>query len=438
MEIATNAVFAAMLIQASQFARDIELPLQTPLERSNVVVFRTYVSWSQADSDLHAYLAYKGGYEFRFAHGCIDGFNTRDSYTDLQRPAELVLLSGEVKHTQDACFAKVRKAFSNLGYSNVSLLNTAPEVKGPITVQGGVVPRFIFRWPEPGDPQFPEAQVEVNANRLTIEHLSLVSKAFWRNSWPITFGTTNTLEQALGKPPPRGEKRTELEVHDVDREYAIAYLRAILPSVNEFCSKLVPPLPQQVLLDDVSMGESAVALRFGRVQVSLGLRSGFKVVLFAGHVWAVHAPDSYETSPWWREEVRQSKEYLEPTRFSGRDATEKVRRLLLDRLALDEKTLFLDLDPVFDLRANATATNGIRRFVFHWQRAESDEQRTERQRRQELPEMSVSAEVDAVSGDIKAINFFHPSLNRPDPKVDQPMHSDKPKEASSGTEIEAK
>jgi hypothetical protein len=37
----------------------------------------------------------------------------------------------------------------------------------------------------------------------------------------------------------------------------------------------------------------------------------------------------------------------------------------------------------------------------------------------------VSAEVDAVSGDIKSLNFFHRSLEQPDPKVQLPL-SDPP------------
>ena len=169
MEIATNAVLAAVLIQASDFSRCLDLPLETPLQASNVVTFRVGMSWNQADSDLNGYLAYKGGFEFRFAHGVIDSFNTRNSYIRLQRPGDSALLRGDVRYDEAACWGKAREVFRNLGYTNISLLNDTPEINGPIPVRGGVVPRYVFRWPAPGEAWFSEARIEVNAEKGTIE-----------------------------------------------------------------------------------------------------------------------------------------------------------------------------------------------------------------------------------------------------------------------------
>jgi hypothetical protein len=254
MEIATNAVLVAVLLNASQFVKSIDLPLPTPLERSNVVAFRIGIAWSQAESDLGCYLAYKGGYEFTLSHGGVDGFHTRDSFTDVQHPSELKSLVGEVRFSEAECFTKAKEVFQNLGYTNLALLNAAPQVTRPIRARAGTVPRFVFRWVPPDDPQMVEAQVEVNANKLTIEHLSLVNKAFWRKSWPITFGTTNTLQQALGKPSAPRALREDLEVRGLTRDYAIAYLQAALPEISDFCSKLGPPFPGQVSMQDFGGG----------------------------------------------------------------------------------------------------------------------------------------------------------------------------------------
>jgi len=262
-----------MLIQATDFVKHIGLPLQTPLEHSNVVVFRVRASWSQAASDLTCYLAYKGGYEFVFSHGHIDSFNTRDSYHTLQNPDDLDKMVGPVRYSEAECLAKVRQALTNLGYSSVALLLAAPEVKGPIKLEAASVPRFVFRWPETPGSKFSNAEVEVNSTTLRIENLYLGGRDFWREPWPITFGTTNTLEQALGKPPLPKPKRTELEVKDLSREYAMAFIQAILPEVSEFCSKLGPPFPAEVTMDEISMGESEVALKRSRVSASLRLKS---------------------------------------------------------------------------------------------------------------------------------------------------------------------
>lgn len=103
--------------------------------------------------------------------------------------------------------------------------------------------------------------------------------------------------------------------------------------------------------------------------------------------------------------------------MSSRDAVEKVRQVLVERLGFNKKAMFLDTDPVFSMEPNPSATNGLRRYVFQWQRPETAQQREERVAKRVLPYIAVSAEVDAVSGDIKTMNFFDRSLERPDPQL---------------------
>ena len=109
--------------------------------------------------------------------------------------------------------------------------------------------------------------------------------------------------------------------------------------------------------------------------------------------------------------------------------------VLLGRLGLDEKSLFLNGEPVFSLKPNTSTTNGIRRYVLQWQRPETEEQRKERTRNQILADASVSAEVDAVSGEIKTLNFFHHSLERPDPQIEVPMRAPQADEAKGSQNI---
>jgi hypothetical protein len=101
------------------------------------------------------------------------------------------------------------------------------------------------------------------------------------------------------------------------------------------------------------------------------------------------------------------------------ELADKVRRIALDRLHLPEHELFLDTPPIFTLIANPAATNGIRRFAFHWQKPTTGVENPG----QNPPEISISAEVDAVSGDIKALNFLHKWFRRPDPESKPPTSS---------------
>jgi len=417
MELATNAILAAVLVQASAFVTDLDIPLETPLVESKVKAFNSYTNWSRNGPELACYLGYAGGYEFRHLHGCIMSFDTLDAYTRMQNPKDLVKLLGEFRYTQEECLAKAKDAFRRLGYTNLTFMADEPDVVTPTFTRGGrKIPRYIFRWPMRNDAarRMSEAEVEVNASRLTIEDLRLFSPEFWRESWPITFGTTNVYEE----PDPIAPTRAGLEVRDVSREYALAFIRAVLPQISEFCAKLGPSIPSRVEETDIVMGGSEVAIKKGRLSASLRLKSGYLVVFHAGHVWAVHAKDVSYNHPTRRKYFKDSSEYRDPTKLSKEDAATKVRQILVERLALPEQPLFLDTEPVFAGTWDPAMTNALRRYVFHWQRPETAEQRDERLKNQVLPEVSVSAEVDAVSGEIKAINFLHKWFERPDPSFE--------------------
>src|SRR5437879_2440624 len=146
----------------------------------------------------------------------MESFNTRASFCHLQRPSELALLADQVKYNEEQCFARAQTVFRQLGYTNianVALLDPPAEVERPLRLADGrIVPRFVFRWPDAGNPQFSDARIEINASNLNVEDLYFGNRAFWRRPWPITFGTTNTLEQAMGVPASPKSKQMELQV----------------------------------------------------------------------------------------------------------------------------------------------------------------------------------------------------------------------------------
>ena len=140
---------------------------------------------------------------------------------------------------------------------------------------------------------------------------------------------------------------------------------------------------------------------------------------WAGRVTAVYTEDAYSPKEAERPNVR---DYEGPVRWTREQAVEKVRRLVLDKFALPEKPLYLDVSPTFRYAPEPGATNGFNRYVFYWQKPETEQERNERIDRRILPELSVWAEVDAASGAIKLLSLMHPSLYRPDPKLDVPMN----------------
>jgi hypothetical protein len=427
MEIATNAVLAAILLEVGAAVKPLDLPFETPLVPSKVTRFHVRPVIRRSGTGLSGVLFYQGGYRFTFGHGIIEGFNTPKTYTRIQDPSEMDRFAGRVRYTEAECLAKFKETMRALGHTNLAILDRPPRVEGPVKFEGNVIPRYVFKWPDPtGKLQawMHVVEAEVNAEKLRVEAFELISPDFRRRPWPITLGQTNVAPPAATPPKPL---RTELEVKEVSQEYAMAFIRAILPAVEEFGRKFGPPLNRPVAEEDIVMGESSVQMydqrKPRRVWASLRLKSGYQVDYCTGRVMAVHTQDIYSIRGGWDDErLRDTEEYRGPTRFTQEQVVEKVRRLVVDRLGLPEKPLFLNTQPVFYYTAVGTATNTLRRYVFAWKRPETPEQEAERLSRQIIPEISVLAEVDAVSGVIKALSLMHPSLDQPDPKIDVPMN----------------
>jgi len=110
----------------------------------------------------------------------------------------------------------------------------------------------------------------------------------------------------------------------------------------------------------------------------------------------------------------------------------------VERLGFPEHELFLDTPAHFSSWPNPDYTNGVRRFEFRWQKPETPEEQAQRERDSIFPEISIAAEVDAVSGNIKALNFPHRWFERPDPKIDVPMHPDASRNESATPDPKAK
>ena len=87
MEIATNAVLTAVLLDVSTAVRPLGLPLETPLEAAKVNHFRVWPEYGATDVWLRSALRYEGGYSFRYGWGIIDSFETPNAYTTLQDPS---------------------------------------------------------------------------------------------------------------------------------------------------------------------------------------------------------------------------------------------------------------------------------------------------------------------------------------------------------------
>jgi hypothetical protein len=259
------------------------------------------------------------------------------------------------------------------------------------------------------------------AVRFSVKALGLRSREFQSKPWPVTLGQTHV---AKAPPDPRVRpQRAGLTIAGVSPEYAVALIAWMLPQADTICSNLQFRVRTPIRLDDISLGESEIKLHRGRPMAKMVLNSGHTIYYYEGSIRAVHAPDRYLSSPAGQEAVRQSAEYKDPARFSQEEVVDRVRRLLIEGLGLSASELFLDTKPVFAMKPNPEAKDGVRRYGFSWQRPESDQEIQEREAKRIMAPASVAVEVDAVSGEIKSISFFHTSFQRPDPDLGVPMES---------------
>src|SRR5207249_504460 len=120
----------------------------------------------------------------------------------------------------------------------------------------------------------------------------------------------------------------------------LAFIRAVLPEMSDFCRKLGPPIPAEVKQSDIVVGGSTVAMKTGRLGAWLRLKDGYLVGFHAGHVVGVEARDAWRNQPERRKGVKETREYNDPTSVSKDDAARKVRQIVVDRLGLPEKELF--------------------------------------------------------------------------------------------------
>ena len=125
MDIATNAVLAAALLDISTTVKPLGVPLETPLQSSNVMYFHTGPDSIGSDS-LAWVVIYKeagrGVYRFNHDWGILAVMQTPDAMTGLQDPLELDRLVGEVRYTEAQCLAKFKETLRALGHTNLALL----------------------------------------------------------------------------------------------------------------------------------------------------------------------------------------------------------------------------------------------------------------------------------------------------------------------------
>jgi hypothetical protein len=406
--IDTNAVLVDVLAGISDTVRRLKVPLATPLTTDKVMSFETRPVLKGRPSSLHSELIYEGGYEFRHQDGILLEFRAPDSV----RKSDVVRIpSARPGYSRETVWTNIqharlisKAAFRRLGHTNLALFDKDPYILDRwADWMDSDPPHWFLTW---SDPKEGSATVEIDAETLTLKHYALSIVNFGREPWPttLTHSRPQTIEEFDADTAPDW---SALQLTGVDRDHAVALIRTILPEAMEFCADIGPPFPTHFAETDIEPAESMAATGNGRIWMRLRLKSGFTISYHQGRIVGVRAPDSAVESPtdgYWPDQdglFRQSEEYVGPTRVTAQQAVAKVRNVAVNRLGLPRTALGLDNEPEFHRSVDPTATNGLRRYIIHWNQPETEQEREERERYYRPPDTTVWGEVDAVSGELK-------------------------------------
>jgi len=420
LAIDTNVVLEAVLDSASKVVTQLKLPIRVPLVPSGVRRFAVSNVLPTPQSSLHGELEYEGGYEFGFQDGLICGLKSPDAYKEGFRIWPKDHTVGV--YSFDACLATAKLTLRRVGGDGASLLTNEMrwEASVPLDPEAPHPSRWRFTW-DYGN----AAVVEVDADELTVKSYVLSPVHGSREPWPLSFGRKPIEVTSLsGSTAPDW---TRLQIKDVDPNRAVDLVQGMLSDAAEFCRKLGAPFPEFVREGDV-VPEHSEVFRGGWTRQPaawLRLRSGVTVKYWSGSVSGAITGDSVENRPERDGLTRTSAEYRSVARLSPEEAVAKVLAAAR-RLNLPRRTLWLDTPPIVQLTFLPGATNGLKRYLVHWEMPETTEERRQRWERilgphagmNPAPLVSVRGEVDAVSGELKAFHQFQQSLPifSPDPE----------------------
>ncbi len=226
----SNALFLAVMPQFSDYTKALDLPVSHPITPAEIRRFSVdQTAPMQCDLEL------TNGMVFWYAHGHVYLFDDKPhNYRNNQySPTFPESFIGPLKMTKDEAVQLARKNVSALGYSvKQSLMDLEPEVILPPTDGTNTIPHYLFKWPSLSP--WGTVEMEIDAERKTMVHLSLLSEVFDRE--PPKISVTPKWRH------PRSE---------INPAYVQALMSFVLPQVSAFAEKLELPVKVPITTNDV-------------------------------------------------------------------------------------------------------------------------------------------------------------------------------------------
>lgn len=223
----SNAVLLAVLPHVSDFARNLDLPIPTPLTPQQV---RSCFPGGKREIDGGITLT--NGMLLGFHKGHAYLYESPQPFFSLQDPGDIPRYYGPVRMSQEEMVEFVRRAIRRVGYSLEDVLaDTEPRITQAEGIGTNVVPHFRIEWLDPRSGST-RTEAEVNANKKILESLRFnwIAALFRQNP------TVSVIPKAVG--PGSWLYSTSQLGKDFNPEYAEKLVPYVLKSIEDWNRRL--------------------------------------------------------------------------------------------------------------------------------------------------------------------------------------------------------
>lgn len=390
----SNAMLVAIMPHVSDFAKKLDLPTPLPITQAQVRQFNCF----PRSDHVGGRLILTNGCAFVFDHGRVENFESAHSFFYLQDPRRVSTFYGSIKITEAEALQVAHNAIKKLGYTDAMLAaDRRPRIDPPQKDNGHFIARYHIRWYDPtrgGNPNNPprSLEFEIDATTGQIQVVNIDNPNTYRPDIklkvnPVVMGTGPTSAPVgIGRP-----------VTPVSREYAVAFLKDILPQLADFIKKAGVIVGTPITIDEVDMAKYLAKYNCGIVEgdpcAFVDLKDGSRFHYSHGQVTAFYASDVM-TSPdkvhatTYPEIDRERAKYFGPVNMTTNEAVALVRQTL-GKLGYLEKPLHVDEPPRIG-GPGWWGTNRIARCSLVWQESVD-------------PPTWVNAEVDMAAKTLKSL-----------------------------------
>lgn len=301
----TNAVLVAILPHVSDFSKQLDLPIPTPIVASQVDHFNV-IPWK---GDVGGGIRLTNHYLFGFGNGYVSSFhsptnwfdNTNDNWGDLEYYKRYL---GKDNMTTNDAVELARTTFRKIGYKSEDFQIDGPPAKleGPFNVEriGGHIPFYRTEWDSPESRirsllglNF-NIQFDIDMQHGQIAGMNLSGRVFWRPNPKV--GVTPVLETDYSRAGKAGQFAQMLNREPAVRitpAYSNATLTATLPYIADFAKKLNLPISQPLIGDQVLVYLPPLYYTNDGLHCTVMLTNHFWFSFVAGYVYEFGSPDDW-------------------------------------------------------------------------------------------------------------------------------------------------